>query len=91
MRLLPAKTTLYATVATRLGGLRDELVSCTFEEPRLYVRDKPIGLTPPVNGVPKYGSVLEMLADGWKLLGPPVLRFETQYEFWLTKEMCYFP
>ena len=68
-----------ASVATRDASVRSEIDGWTFEDARLLVkRSNPsnegklfIGYTPSPKDIPNYTCVLEMLADGWELLGPP--------------------
>ena len=77
-----------ASVSTRASTLRSEIDGWTFEDASLYVHkfaDHPkrvfIGYTPSPKGIPLYSCVLEMLADGWELLGPP------QREEWPASDM----
>lgn len=68
-----------ASVSTRDATLRSEIDGWTFEDASLLVRrshsSNPgkifIGYTPGPRDIPSYTCVLEMLADGWELLGPP--------------------
>lgn len=68
-----------ASVSTNGATLRSEIDGWSFEDARLLVRrSEPsnpnkifIGYTPEPKNIPFYGCVLEMLADGWELLGPP--------------------
>ena len=79
-----------ASVSTSKGTVRSEIHGWTFEDARLLVKKALpskedggkifIGYTPSPKDIPFYGCVLEMLADGWKLLGPP------QEESWTTDE-----
>jgi hypothetical protein len=83
-----------ASVATEGPTVRSKIVGWTFEDARLLVKkslasepDKIfIGYTPTPNDIPYYTSVLEMLADGWELLGTPEsVTWEAddkQYEQW---------
>jgi len=70
-----------ASVMTDEPTLRSEIEGWTYEDSELLVRkSRPddassklfIGYTPSPKNIPQYGCVLEMLADGWELLGPPV-------------------
>ena len=68
-----------ASVSTNGPTVRSEVDGWTFEDASLLVkRSDPsdphkifIGYTPSPKDIPLYTSVLEMLADGWELLGPP--------------------
>lgn len=90
-----------ASVSTDRPTLRDEIWGWGFEDSALFVRkslpNHPykvfIGYTPSPK-IPTYGTVLEMLSDGWKLLGVPLKeefvndegkKIET-YTWWLTRE-----
>lgn len=82
---------VYVLMTTR-PTLRAEVEGWGGEDSALYVPDKPIGMTPGPK-FPLYKTVLEALADGWKLLAPPVLvppepRGITVYtwDWWLVKE-----
>jgi hypothetical protein len=76
-----------ASVSTSDPTLRSEIDGWTFEDASLLVKrshdSRPdkifIGYTPGPKNIPYYGCVLEMLADGWELLGPP------QREEWTTE------
>ncbi len=94
--------TQVASVCTNRPTLRAKIEGWGFEDSDLLVRkadpDRPghihIGSTPSPNGIPHYGTVLEMLADGWDLLGPPVDTSWTnedgekvdQWDWWLTRK-----
>ena len=77
-----------ASVSTSAATLRSEIDGWTFEDAGLLVkRSQPsdpgklfIGYTPSPKDIPHYTTVLEMLADGWELLGPP------QREDWTTTD-----
>ena len=83
-----------ASVSTPRPTLRSEIDGWTFEDASLLVRRSLpsgpgnlsypakifIGYTPSPKDIPYYGCVLEMLADGWELLGPP------DREAWATDE-----
>lgn len=70
-------------VSTSSPSMRAEIWGWGYEDSDLYVPDQPIGFTPsPEMGLkaldnpskewhPK--TILEALANGWKLLGPPQL------------------
>ena len=69
-----------ASVATNEATLRSAIDGWTFEDARLLERRSSpsedsqklfIGYTPSPKDIPLYVCVLEMLADGWELLGPP--------------------
>jgi hypothetical protein len=89
--------TQIATVSTRKGDLRSEIDGWTYEDSSLLVRrgdgERPgifIGWTPSPRDIPHYGCVLEMLADGWKLLGAPTFddapAVGGEWTWWLTRE-----
>ena len=93
--------TQVAMVATKDATLRSEIHGWTFEDARLLVRrSRPsaphkifIGYTPSPKDIPDYGCILEMLADGWKLLSPPERETWTaddkeheEWSWWLTRE-----
>ena len=77
-----------ASVSTSAGTVRSEIDGWTFEDSSLLVKrahdSNPhklfIGYTPSPKNIPHYTTVLEMLADGWELLGPP------QREDWTTTD-----
>ena len=77
-----------ASVSTSVGTLRSEIDGWTFEDAGLLVKRAHssdfgklfIGYTPSPKDIPHYTTVLEMLADGWELLGPP------QREDWTTTD-----
>lgn len=69
-----------ASVVTSDVTLRSEIVGWTYEDSKLFVkRCHPsidsarvfIGYTPEPHDIPAYSCILEMLANGWELLGPP--------------------
>lgn len=69
-----------ASVTTNEATLRSEIDGWSFEDAQLLVRRSApldaskklfIGYTPAPKDIPHYTCVLEMLADGWELLGPP--------------------
>ena len=68
-----------ASVSTNGPTVRSEIDGWSFEDASLLVRKSHssdphkifIGYTPAPKDIPLYTSVLEMLADGWELLGPP--------------------
>ena len=72
-----------ASVSTSSGTVRSKIDGWSFEDPNLLVKAPRssdgkilIGYTPAPLGIPLYTCVLEMLAEGWELLGPP------QHEKW---------
>jgi hypothetical protein len=77
-----------ASVSTSAATVRSEIDGWTFEDASLLVKrshpsDKSkifIGYTPSPKHTPHYACILEMLADGWELLGPP------QKETWSNDE-----
>lgn len=68
-----------ASVTTAGRSMRSEIDGWTFEDSKLLVRRSyrglpgklHIGYTPHPQDIPFYTCLLEMLADGWELLGPP--------------------
>lgn len=93
--------TQVASVNTNGPTLRSRIEGWSFEDSDLFVRratrghpdDVFIGYTPSPNNIPHYETVLEMLADGWLMLGPPTdERWTTeeglkidQWGWWLTR------
>lgn len=89
-----------ANVQTDRPTIRGKIDGWTFEDSSLLVRrGHPsesgifIGYTPRPKDIPHYGTVLEMLADGWKLLAPPADESwdedgsrVSQFGWWLTRE-----
>jgi hypothetical protein len=77
-----------ATVSTSRPSLRSDIDGWGFEDASLLVRrpdpSNPgkifIGYTPSPKDIPHYGCVLEMLADGWELLGPP------EHQIWTNED-----
>ena len=82
-------------------SLRSEVWGWGYEDSSLYVPNKPIGFTPSLrSGLKKQElaeyspkTVLEALANGWKLLGTPQSESitvgddkEEAWTWWLTKE-----
>lgn len=94
--------TQVASVCTNGHSVRHEIEGWGYEDSDVLVRkqdpDRPgrifIGFTPSPKDIPHYGTVLEMLADGWKLLGPPTEESWVndegkkigQWGWWLTRE-----
>lgn len=89
-----------ATVSTPESSARSQIDGRSFEDARLLVkRPDPssakkilIGYTPAPKDIPYYTCVLEMLADGWELLGPPQCEqlevdghTRTQWGWWLQR------
>jgi hypothetical protein len=91
-----------ASVTTSEPTVRNEIDGWTFEDASLLVRrTRPnsggklfIGYTPSPKDIPHYGCVLEMLADGWELLGQPQKETWTsddgkpceQWSWWLQRK-----
>lgn len=72
---------------TTHSDLRSEVQGWNCEDSSLYVKDKPIGMTPSPTSF-FYKSVLEAMADGWRLMGPPVRSLINEvevYDWWLEK------
>jgi len=64
-------------------SLRCPVIGWSSEDPDIYVPNKPIGMTPSPH-IRTYETVLEAMADGWELLGPPV-DDGTAVTWWLSK------
>jgi hypothetical protein len=90
-----------ANVSTSHPNVRSEIDGWTFEDASLLVRRSHtsnrgkifIGYTPSPKDIPLYTSILEMLANGWELLGPPTREtWETdgeqheQWSWWLQRK-----
>jgi hypothetical protein len=73
-------------------SLRSPIEGWTLEDPRLYVKNKPIGMTPSPKYI-FYTTVLEALADGWVLLAPPFPAAEPNpdplryHDWWLVRDV----
>jgi hypothetical protein len=70
-------------------SLRNTVQGWTCESPELVVKGKEIGFTK-LPHCSEYATVLSALADGWEMLGPPVVLPEckpwpTTWEWWLTR------
>jgi hypothetical protein len=94
--------TQIASVSTNGQSLRSHIEGWSFEDSDLLVKKFQrsddlnifIGYTPSPTNIPYYGTVLEMLADGWLMLGPPIdERWTTeeglkidQWGWWLTRD-----
>jgi hypothetical protein len=94
--------TQVASVSTSAATVRSEIDGWSFEDAGLLVKrvhaSSPhkifIGYTPSPKDIPSYTCILEMLADGWKLLGPPQKESWTtgdgapceQWAWWLQRE-----
>jgi len=76
-------------VSTSSPSMRAGIWGWDEENSDLYVRNKPIGFSPSGSSYSP-NTILEALADGWKLLGPPQVEKAAKHvEFWtwwLTKE-----
>lgn len=83
-----------AHLATNGPSVRSEIDGWTFEDSSLLIEGKPIGLTPGPKHIPHYTNIMEMLADGWVLLGPPTKEAWkndcneeiSQWAWWLTRD-----
>lgn len=94
--------TQIASVCTNAPTVRAQIDGWSFEDSDLLVRKEDdrrpghifIGFTPSPGGISLYDTVLEMLADGWDLLGPPTDESWTnedgkkieQWDWWLTRK-----
>ena len=78
------------TIWTKTCDLRTEALGWNCEDPAKYVRGKPIGTTPACGFRHCYATVLEALASGWKLLGPPVPD-EDGFSWWLVRDGVLIP
>lgn len=58
-------------MTTKGDGLRSEAIAWECEDPREFQFGKPIGYTRGPKFNYTYDTVLEALANGWKLLAPP--------------------
>ena len=66
--------------------LRSNIVAWDIEDSGLYVSNEPIGLTPSPNANKyAYDTILEAIAEGWELMGPPVKIGKNYYTWWLKK------
>lgn len=86
-------------LGTTFPDLRGTIIASSCEDSEhiydIWVHDKgycpcdPIGTIPlkliPKTGKCSYDTVLHALADGWKLLGPPIEKSCTYCEWWLVK------
>lgn len=80
-------------VSTDRASLRDEIWGWSWEDSKCYVHDKPIGLSPSWDrGInrPEPTTVLQALAEGWKLLSAPAkytysVSGQEWWEWWLTR------
>lgn len=61
----------YLSLQTERHSVRAQVVGWDHEDPRL-VQPGPIGRTPPPRPTYTPDCVLRALADGWRLLAPPV-------------------
>lgn len=89
-----------ASVTTERPNLRATLDGWSFEDSNLLVkRSLPsdarklfIGFTPAPRDIPDYSCILEMLAEGWELLGPPQQQFDDdgapteEWMWWLQRQ-----
>lgn len=86
--------TQVAYILTKAPNIRSEIEGWTYEDSSLLVRRGAnsnsrkifIGWTPAPRDIPDYGTILEMLADGWTMLGPPFSADDaTGWDWWLTR------
>lgn len=79
--------TQVASVCTDRPTIRAHINGWSFED--TDISDRQI-----LHDIPRYQSVFDMLADGWRLLGPPVTdpliksdgTVIPSYDWWLTRE-----
>ena len=76
---------IIVAVSTKQDNLRAEIFGWTYEDSDLFIPGEPIGYTPGYRGRQSHKTVLEMIADGYKLLGPPQ-KIGAEWDWWLTKE-----
>ena len=74
-------------VGTIQASMRAPIDALTEEDPGLYVVGRPIGFTPSPR-FPRYKTVLEAMADGWRLLAPPSLADDGLWDWWLVREVA---
>ena len=79
-------------MTTSGGSLRSEAEGWSAEDANLVVRNKPVGFTPGILKVYPTNPLFA-LADGWKLLAPPV-KYQIgtsakpiyQWDWWFVKD-----
>lgn len=71
-------------VTSRGSTLRSEIIGWTREDPSKFVPGKPIGYTPSANFRKHYDTVMEALAEGWRLLAPPT-GVDEYFVWWLVR------
>lgn len=77
------------TLETTRKSLRAEVTGWSTEDPSNYNRDVPIGLTPEAN-IPHYKTILEAMADNFRLLCPPIKVSNTFiFEWWLVRDITW--
>lgn len=74
-------------MTTMRPTLRAPVMGWNAEDPRGFVRGKPIGYTPGAGFYHMYDNVMAALADGWKLLAPPARSEAQGYEWGLVREV----
>jgi len=77
---------IVVSVSTETGGLRSEIYGWSVEDTDLYVPGQMIGFTPSDHRTPRYGTVFEYLANGFRLLGPPQRLGPKEWDWWLVNE-----
>lgn len=83
-----SRTLQQALIVSTIGPtLRDAAFGWTCEDPSGFVPDREIGITPGARFPYTYGTVLAAMADGWRLLAPPV-GADDEYEWWLVREVA---
>lgn len=74
------------TLMTPRPDLRSEALGYSCENTILVQPDKPIGLSKSEWGW-NYDCPLRALADGWRLMGPPVKLDGGNWDWWLTRDV----
>lgn len=81
------------TMSTERCSVRADAVGWSCDDSSLYAHGQPVGLTPAPQFNYCYPNVLAAMADGWKLLAPPMLpELDApgddwkEWRWWLVKE-----
>lgn len=75
-------------MSTRAASLRSEAVGWTYEDADL-VRPGDIGNTPAPDPYARHPTPMHALADGWRLLAPPMRQQSgpfVEWELWFVKD-----